>query len=212
MEAQVMKVKYIIATVLGAALLLGVAGCTSNDMPEKSSGTAVSGTEDTTQTSSVAVVDSGKDYLAGFDTFDVTSTDLQDGKWADIISNTDRGENVSPQLSWAPVEGAAAHAVYMVDMSTNGFIHWKSNGITECDLARGWASSKEFIGPWPAPGDEHIYEVYVIALKSPVERLKGGLNGINPKIEEFIRGLDTDSNGNTGNIIAYGRLAGTFKG
>ena len=61
-----------------------------------------------------------------------------------------------------------------------------------------------------SPGDTHIYDVYVIALKEPVERLKGGLNGSNPKFVEFIQGLDTDSEGNTGNIIAYGKLSGSF--
>ena len=95
-------------------------------------------------------------------------------------------------------------------MNTNGFIHWKSVGITQTEIPQGWASSEDFIGPWPAPGDTHIYDVYVIALKEPVDRLKGGLNAINPKFESFIQGLDTDSEGNSGNIIAYGKISGAF--
>ena len=49
-------------------------------------------------------------------------------------------------------------------------------------------------------------------LKEPVERLKGSVRALNPKFKEFIQGLDTDSEGNTGNILAYGKISGTFTG
>ena len=42
----------------------------------------------------------------------VTSEDLHDGKWDDSISNTDAGENASPQLSWERVPGAEEYAIY----------------------------------------------------------------------------------------------------
>ena len=44
----------------------------------------------------------------------------------------------------------------------------------------------------------------------PVERVKGGSNSINPKFPEFIKALDTDASGNTGNIISVGRVCGTY--
>ena len=65
---------------------------------------------------------------------------LTDGVWNDIISNTNIGENKSPQLSWEPVEGAKVYAVYMFDTNTNGYLHWRSGGITETSLPEGWAS------------------------------------------------------------------------
>jgi len=51
-----------------------------------------------------------------------------------------------------------------------------------------------------------------VALKEPVERLKGGVNANNPNFKNFIQGLDTDSEGNTGIILAYGKISGTFTG
>ena len=197
--------KRIIASLLCAVLVFGATACNGGkeSVPASLADTEVS--ETTTKPAS-----SGKDYLAGHETFEATSTDLVDSVWADITSNTLRGSNSSPALSWAPVEGAAAYAVYMVDMSTNGFLHWKSNGITETELPTGWAPASDYIGAYPPEGSTHVYDVYIIALRTPVERLKGGINSQNPKFEEFINAVDTDDAGNTGNIVAYCRLSGTF--
>jgi hypothetical protein len=54
--------------------------------------------------------------------------------------------------------------------------------------------------------------VYVFALKNPVERVKGGIRAISPKVQEFMDSLDTDASGNTGNIIAVGRVTGKYTG
>ncbi len=40
-------------------------------------------------------------------TFQVSSEDLQEGIWNSIITNTQNGSNVSPQLTWDAVPGAA---------------------------------------------------------------------------------------------------------
>ena len=213
------------ALVLCASMLAGTAGCYATDKPGM---TSVSQTEAVTEASSEdtqavtenaepGVTDSGVDFLEGYEKFELTSTDLVNGVWADIISNTNRGNNASPELSWEPVEGAAEYIVYMVDMNTPeqivcGFIHWKSSGITVTELPEGWAPSSDYVGPWPPSGVTHIYEIYVVALKEPVERLKGGVNANNPNFKNFIQGLDTDSEGNTGNILAYGKISGTFTG
>ena len=97
----------------------------------------------------------------------------------------------------------------MVDMNTNNFLHWKSAGITETTLPQGWASAVEYFGPNPQTGITHQYNIYVFALKAPVERAKGGL-GQAPKLQEFMDGLDTDAEGNSGNIIAVGRIIGNY--
>ncbi|MCR4556726.1 MAG: hypothetical protein K5779_02745 [Saccharofermentans sp.] len=150
-------------------------------------------------------------YLEEYDTFEVTSSSLENGVWIDITSNTHLGENNSPQLSWSPVEGASVYAIYMVDRNSNGFLHWKSNGITETELPCGWAPKlTEYNGPHLGHGYTHTFDIYVIALKAPVERLRGAINGANPKLDSFIQELDTDIDGNTGNIISYGKISGEF--
>ena len=63
---------------------------------------------------------------------------------------------------------------------------------------------------YPPSGSTHTYDIYVVALRSPVERVRGTVDTQNPNFAQFIRGLDTDADGNTGNIISYGYLSGEF--
>ncbi|MCR4730920.1 MAG: hypothetical protein K5881_08345 [Saccharofermentans sp.] len=201
-----MKKTGIISILLTAALLMSIPGCqneaVNSSVPEAS------------ETEKAAVNPLTDDmcggYLDGYSTFNVTSESLTDGIWNDITSNTNIGENKSPQLSWEPVEGAAVYAVYMFDTNTNGYLHWKSGGITETSLPEGWASPLDYNGPHIGHGYTHNFDIYVIALKAPVEKLKGTVNGQNKKLGEFIKELDTDKDGNTGNIISYGRISGLF--
>lgn len=211
-------------TVLSASMLAGTAGCHATDKPYETSSSQTeavteASSEDTqavTENTESAVTDSGVDFLEGHEKFELTSTDLENGVWADIISNV-RGNNASPELSWEPVEGATEYIVYMVDMNSPDlimctFLHWKSSGITVTELPQGWAPSSDYFGPSPQSGVTHIYEIYVVALKEPVERLKGAFRAVNPKFDSFIQELDTDSKGNTGNILGYGKISGTFTG
>ena len=152
----------------------------------------------------------GESLIGGYETFEVVSENHNGGKWDDVISMTQKGENKSPRLSWEPVEGAGSYMIYMVDISTEYWMHWKSEGVTETALPLGWASESEYVGPYPPEGSTHVYEIFVIAVKKPVERLKGGLDSVNPKFPQFITALDTDAEGNTGNILSCGYIAGTF--
>ena len=206
------------------SMLAGTAGCYATDKPGM---TSFSQTEAETEASSEAtqavtedtepvVTDSGIDYLEGYEKFELTSTSLENGVWADIISG-DRGNDSSPELSWEPVEGASEYVIYMVDMNTPdmivcGVLHWKAGGITVTELPEGWAPSSDYIGPNPGRGVTHIYEIYVVAIKGPVERLKGGVRSVSPNLKNFLLELDTDSEGNTGNILAYGKISGTYTG
>lgn len=142
--------------------------------------------------------------------FKISSENVKKGKWDKIISNTDKGENKSPQLSWEPVENAEVYAIYMVDVNMQHFIHWKSYEVKETNLPLGWASKNDYVGPWPPEKATHTYDVYVIALKKPVERMKGSVNGRTEKMQDFIDAADIDAEGNTGNIIACGHLSATF--
>ncbi len=222
-EMRVKKIKMTVL-VLCASMLAGTAGCSAADKPDMTSfsqtetetETSAEDTAAVTESTEPVVSDSGVDYLEGFEKFELTSTDLENGVWAEVITH-DHGKNVSPELSWEPVEGAAEYVVYMIDMHSAdqivcGSLHWKSNGITVTELPQGWASSSDYAGPRPPAGETHIYEVYVVALKEPVERLKGAVRGVNPNFPTFIQELDIDSEGNPGNILAYGKISGTYTG
>jgi phosphatidylethanolamine-binding protein (PEBP) family uncharacterized protein len=204
-----MKIKRIPALLICGALMLSIAGCSTKETtavtsaPEAPAETAAPVTE--------AVADNSDDiFVSAYPAFSVTSQSLHDGKWDEITANTVDGKNASPELSWEPVEGASTYVIYMIDMDTAYFIHWKSSDITETSLPEGWALSSDYVGPYPPPGSTHRYTVYVFALKNPVERVKGGINSISPKVLEFMNALDTDADGNTGNIIAVGRVTGDY--
>lgn len=138
----------------------------------------------------------------------ITSENLHDGVWDDAISNTDKGENQSPQLSWEPVDGAACYAVYMVDTTATFWLHWKSADILETNLPAGWAPETEYVGPYP-PSGTHEYEIRIFALKEAVAEDKSQFDRSNYNFDDLVRALDEGSSG-SGNVLAYGTLAGTF--
>ncbi|MBR3279131.1 MAG: hypothetical protein IKG01_09595 [Lachnospiraceae bacterium] len=205
---------------LCGAMVLSIAGCSTNGTSAATAaGPAVD--QDPTAASAISEVlapvaaDSPADnsddiFVSKYPAFAVTSQSLHDGKWDEITANTVDGKNASPELSWEPIEGAYTYVIYMIDMDTAYFIHWKSADITETSLPEGWATSTDYVGPYPPPGSTHHYNVYVFALKNPVERAKGGINSICPRVPEFMEALDTDASGNTGNIIAVGRVSGAY--
>ena len=150
------------------------------------------------------------EFIDEYNSFEVTSTSMNNGVWNDVISYTDKGSNKSPQLQWSAVDGAELYVIIMDDLEAWDIIHWKSDNVTETSLEEGWAPESEYVGPYPPSGATRTYEVYVVALKAPVERVKGAFGFSNPKFEENFKELDIDAEGNSGNIIAVGRLAGTF--
>lgn len=154
--------------------------------------------------------ETSENLVEAYASFELNSENISRGVWDDVISDTLKGENKSPQLSWEPVEGAEVYGIYMIDTNMKYFIHWKSYEVTETSLPLGWASAADYVGPYPPSGGTHTYDVYVIAMRKPVERMKGSINSNSPKAPEFISALDTDAEGNTGNIIACGRISGTF--
>ena len=62
----------------------------------------------------------------------------------------------------------------------------------------------------PEAGTTHSYAVYVIALKAPVERAKGATGTMPTNFNNFLLALDTDADGNEGNILAFGYLKGKY--
>ena len=146
-------------------------------------------------------------------TFNVTSETLDNWMWDIKISKTMNGQNVNPQLSWEAVDGASSYVVIMID---GAWLHM-DYFTTETSLAEGAIDSdlrsvvgKQYVGPYPPEGSTHTYSVFVFALRGeagsvPLNFDKGG-NSIN----DIFTGLDTDKDGNTGNVLSYGRLDGNY--
>ena len=211
-----MKAKRIPVLILCGALMLASAGCSTQET------SAVTGTSEAPVETEVPVAEAAPDnsddqFVSAYPAFKVTSESLDGKYWSKTCAF--QGDNLSPQLSWEPVEGATTYVIYMVDLTASNIIHWKSVGITETNLPQGWAvsafsqgevSKADYVGPNPPSGSTNQYNVYVFALKAPVERVKGSLGTPALKLQEFMDSLDTDTEGNTGNIVAVGRVVGYY--
>ena len=201
-----------LSIVLIGTLTLGIASCAKEPAPSTATSETTEVTaEVTTEASAEAPADNSDDkFVSAYPAFKVTSESLDGENWDEACGFD--AENASPQLSWEPVEGASTYVVYMVVMHTANVLHWKSEGLTETNLPQGWASSDDYAGPRPEPGTTNQYNVYVFALKAPVERVKGSLGAPALKLQDFMDSLDTDAEGNTGNIVAVGRVVGKYSG
>ena len=226
-----LKNKKIAALVLCAAALMNLAGCSDTEAVPAAETTAASVSEETTETTAVEtteqieasettatepemtvvplIADENGNLMSQYEEFELTSEDIEDGFWVDAISSSPAGDDVSPQLSWDPVDGAGQYIIYMVDVSANYLIHWKAEGVTETHLDRGWADSFYF-GPYPRTGLTNTYDIYVIAIRNPIDRLRGSLRVPNENFPLFLAYLDIDAEGNTGNIIAYGHISAQY--
>ncbi len=156
-------------------------------------------------------------------TMTVSSKDLQDGKWNDRITNTEKGENLSPELSFDKVEGAEYYYIYMVDETANNWVHWIATDIQKEELDTG-ANTKEYkdnpdfkyIGPYPPKGSgEHTYTIYVFAMKGKPD------SDFKPEFDEaslsgdymYYDYLSISKQGNPneyGNVISYGYISGNY--
>lgn len=201
-----MKKRKLICCTMLVLLCLSLTACSrqAEDTAPASSPAAETISDEKKDTSSTGIFD---ELVVG--TFQVSSEDLQDGIWNSIITNTENGSNVSPQLSWEEVPGAACYVIYMTDITAGNWIHWKSNNITTTTLEQGWAPEREYIGPYP-PGGTHTYDIYVVAIKEPVESAIGAFNSDNPRFKQCVLKLDETADGKTGNIISYGHISGTY--
>ena len=143
--------------------------------------------------------------------FLLTSEDLHDGVWNPAIAKTSEG-SLSPQLSWEPVPGAACYVIYMVDTNVMDFVHWMSNNVTETVLPQGWAGISEYVGPYPPAFETHTYDVYVLALRQPVDNLKSTFGVANVFFAKNVLYLDAPAEGVIGNLLGYGYLSGAYDG
>lgn len=139
----------------------------------------------------------------------VTSENLSGELWDPKITNTKFGENVSPELKWDTVEGASNYVVIMID---GAWLHMDVF-TTETSIAEGAVGKSErgnqYVGPYPPTGT-HTYSVFVFALKNEMGKVTLAFDAGGNSIDQIYKGLDTDKDGNTGNVIAYGRLDGNY--
>ena len=143
-------------------------------------------------------------------TFNVTSKCVKNGRWMDKISNTSRGENISPDLSWEAVDGATQYQVIMID---GNWLHMdvstRGTSLAEGEFGKGEKGAR-YVGPYPPLGTTHTYSVFVFALKNEPGNFYMGFDGGGNSINDIYKGLNTDVDGNTGNVISYGRLDGNY--
>ena len=143
----------------------------------------------------------------------VTSQTLDDGIWDTKISKTLNGQNVNPELTWDPVEGASQYVVIMID---GGWLHMDyittNTSMTEGEIDSSFRSNrgKQYVGPYPPPGTTHTYTVFVFALKKEMSADNWNFDKGGNYLDKIFEGLNTDKDGNAGNVLAYGRLDGNF--
>ena len=150
------------------------------------------------------------DAFEDLPTFNVSSSSLDNGIWDTKISNTASGENISPELAWDAVDGAAQYVVVMID---SAWLHMDvfttETSIAEGTIGRG-SRGEQYVGPYPPTGSTHTYSVFVFALKDEPGKVPLAFDNGGNSIFKIYDGLDIDSDGNSGNVLAYGRLDGNF--
>ena len=108
--------KKITSILLCGAIALALAGCGGSE-PTVTSTIPNTETEAAATTAPAAPDNSGDEFVGAYAAFAVTSNSLKDGYWDEITANTVAGQNLSPDLTWEPVEGASCYAIYMVDLN-----------------------------------------------------------------------------------------------
>ena len=140
----------------------------------------------------------------------VTSSAVNSGVWDTKIANSGGGQNISPDLKWDEVEGATQYVVIMID---GNWLHMDVF-TTETSLAEGaydrGSKGAQYVGPYPPQGSSHTYSVFVFALRDEPGKTPFVFDHGGNSINNIFDGLNTDRSGNTGNVLAYGRLDGNF--
>ncbi len=141
--------------------------------------------------------------------FTVTSKNLTDYVWDDKITNTKYGENLSPELTWEKVDGATMYVVIMIDGNwLHMDVYTTETSLAEGTIGKGTAG-QQYVGPYP-PSGTHTYSVFVFALKAEMGYVEMHFDAGSNVIDKIYKGLDTDKDGNAGNVLAYGRLDGNY--
>ena len=148
--------------------------------------------------------------FADLPAINVTSSCNVNGIWDAKIKNTGSGTNISPDLTWDAVDGATQYAVIMIDGTwLHMDVFTAKTSLVEGAVGRG-TPGDEYVGPYPPKGNTHTYSVFVFALKNEAGKVPLSFDAGNNSIDKIYEGLNTDANGNKGNVLAYGRLDGNY--
>ena len=215
--------KTILVSGTAASMLLGIAGCTAEGTEaavEAVAGESVVAAEveaepEPTETTLCEVEEFGY-CIESYPQFYVGSDSWEDGVWSDDMgAKSEHPNGISPSLYWEPVEGASCYVIYLIDSSHKegippvNFLHWIVENYEGTEIKAGEDPSF-FTALGPEAGWTNTYDIYVIALANPVERAKGAPGTAPTNFNNFLLALDTDADGNTGNILAFGFLRGTY--
>ncbi len=208
------RTPYLILFVIIASL--SITACSSPNTPKEeslesttSSSEEITTTKESTTEAEITTEESTFAYENSLIELNITSTSLrEDGKWLSIITKS-KGDSISPQLSWTPVENAAFYGIYMFDTGAGNWLHWIAKDVTETELEMGAEiENSKYVGPYP-PSGTHTYEITIFAFKASPDTYPGIFNSTNRNLDTIISELDT-CNGVTGNIIAKGVFSGTY--
>ena len=148
-----------------------------------------------------------KVYMDTLPVFELTTTSIKDdGEWKTECGLKEG--NLSPALSWKPVEGASKYAIVMIDITTTRWLYWYTI-VDKTELAEGeFTDPKIYTGPYPA--GTHTYEIHVIALKSDPKAGSFNVDGRSGDIQSFFDYVNTASDGSVGNVLAYGTIKAPY--
>lgn len=141
------------------------------------------------------------DGVKFIDSFEVTSESIDYGGWKKEIGR--QNGNISPELSWEEVEGAAQYAVMLVDLNEGNY-HLHGYGlVSENHIGAG--EMNEYVGPYLE--GYHNYKAYVFALKEDVSDVI--LNVDNQNVDET-RLVELYTKNHPDNVIAIGNITNIY--
>lgn len=146
--------------------------------------------------------------VGGLPTFNVTSDNLHDGVWDEKIGA--KHGNISPQLSWDKVDGAAMYGILMIDYDGSNWLHWFAK-IDNTQVKEGAYKDKNdgYIGPYP-PSGTHNYTVYVFALKGDTYNIDIQLDKGGADIDDIANQLDNGITTDYRNVLSVGIIEGSY--
>lgn len=151
-------------------------------------------------------VDKTKVYMDSLPVFELTTASIENGEWRQP-SGLKEG-NESPELTWAPYEGAAKYAVIMIDTTTSNWLCWYVI-VDKTHLDEGeYTDPSVYAGPYPA--ETHTYELFVVALRTDPKDLNFVIDASGGDIHSKLDFLNTALDGSSGNVLAYGTIKAPY--
>jgi phosphatidylethanolamine-binding protein (PEBP) family uncharacterized protein len=151
-------------------------------------------------------VDNSKVYMDSLPVFEVTTQSIEGGEWRQP-SGLKEG-NESPELTWAPYDGATKYAVIMIDTSTSNWLCWYTI-VDKTHLDEGeYTDPSVYAGPYPA--ETHTYELFVVALRTDPQDLSFVIDASGGDIHSKLDFLNKASDGSFGNVLAYGTIKAPY--